>query len=48
MLLSQGDGESSFKQVMLSYRIKDTGAVDKGGDGYVSKLASRLEALGYR
>ena len=32
---------------MLSYRVKETGATDLGGDDTVVKLAAAVEAQGY-
>ena len=33
--------------IFLSYRVADTGSVDKGGDGVAAKIADFLRSLGY-
>lgn len=34
-------------QIMLSYRVSETGAADRGGDGTTARVRSFLEASGY-
>ena len=33
--------------IFLSYRVADTGSVEKGGDGTAAKLADYLRSLGH-
>ena len=45
--LRRGVGEMPAAGIFLSYRVCDTGSVDKGGDGLAAKVAEFLRSLGY-
>lgn len=39
--------ETAGAQIMISYRVQDTGPVAKNGDGFASTLRDGLQAAGY-
>lgn len=47
MASDNNPGSAGAYQIMLSYRVSETGAADKGGDGTTANIRAFLEASGY-